>query len=269
MAISQAGGYNNLPTGNWLPVIYSQKVQKFFRTASVVEDITNTDYAGEIENYGDTVNIVKEPTITVAAYTRGGAIATQNLADDQLQMVVDQANAFAFKVDDIEERQSHVNWEALATSWSTSANRGSSTARYGCCPAGSFMANPFLDSDPFSDASSCAICSSGSDTLNDDTICTGDVLLPDGDSSFSATGTEGTLRRVVSDWIAGGTLKKAVVATYGEIEDWNLARVTNMESVFYNFTTFNGDISSWNVSGVANLKLGMYAFGFLYFIGVF
>jgi len=116
MAIGNASGYSSLPTGNWLPVIYSQKVQKFFRTASVVEDITNTDYAGEIENYGDTVNIVKEPTITVAAYTRGGAIATQNLADDQLQLIVDQANAFAFKVDDIEERQSHVNWEALATS---------------------------------------------------------------------------------------------------------------------------------------------------------
>ena len=116
MAITNATGYSSLPTGNWLPVIYSQKVQKFFRTASVVEDITNTDYAGEIENYGDTVNIVKEPTITVAAYTRGGAIATQNLADDQLQLIVDQANAFAFKVDDIEERQSHVNWEALATS---------------------------------------------------------------------------------------------------------------------------------------------------------
>jgi len=116
MAISKAAGYDNLPSGNWLPVIYSQKVQKFFRTASVVEDITNTDYAGEIENYGDTVNIIKEPTISVSSYTRGGAINIQNLADDQLQMVVDQANAFAFKVDDIEERQAHVNWEALATS---------------------------------------------------------------------------------------------------------------------------------------------------------
>ena len=116
MAITKATGYANLPSGNWLPVIYSQKVQKFFRTASVIEDITNTDYAGEIENYGDTVNIIKEPTITVSSYTRGGAIANQNLADDQLQLVVDQANAFAFKVDDIEERQSHVNWEALATS---------------------------------------------------------------------------------------------------------------------------------------------------------
>lgn len=116
MAIGTANGYNNLPSGNWLPAIYSQKVQKFFRTASVVEDITNTDYAGEIEAYGDTVNIIKEPTITVSSYTRGAQIAPQNLADDQIQMVVDQANAFAFKVDDIEERQAHVNWEALATS---------------------------------------------------------------------------------------------------------------------------------------------------------
>ena len=116
MAISKSAGYDNLPSGNWLPVIYSQKVQKFFRTASVVEDITNTDYAGEIENYGDTVNIIKEPTISVSSYTRGAQINIQNLADDQLQLVVDQANAFAFKVDDIEERQTHVNWEALATS---------------------------------------------------------------------------------------------------------------------------------------------------------
>ena len=116
MAIAKGAGYTNLPSGNWLPVIYRQKVQKVFRTASVVEDITNTDYAGEIENFGDTVNIIKEPTITVSSYTRGGQINIQNLADDQLQLVVDQANAFAFKVDDIEERQSHVNWEALATS---------------------------------------------------------------------------------------------------------------------------------------------------------
>ena len=116
MAITKSAGYDNLPSGNWLPAIYSQKVQKFFRTASVVEDITNTDYAGEIENYGDTVNIIKEPTISVSSYTRGGQINIQNLADDQLQLVVDQANAFAFKVDDIEERQAHVNWEALATS---------------------------------------------------------------------------------------------------------------------------------------------------------
>ena len=111
-----ATGYQNLPSGNWVPAVYSQKVQKFFRRASVVEDITNTDYAGEIENFGDTVNIVKEPSITVSDYARGQSVNTQTLADDKLQLTVDQGSYFAFKVDDIEERQSHVNWEALATS---------------------------------------------------------------------------------------------------------------------------------------------------------
>ena len=116
MAFGSAAGYGNLPSGNFTPQIFSQKVLKFFRRASVAEDITNTDYTGEIENFGDTVNIIKEPTITVSQYTRGSVVNTQNLADDQITLTVDQANAFAFKIDDIEERQSHINFEALATS---------------------------------------------------------------------------------------------------------------------------------------------------------
>ena len=116
MAFGTAAGYANLPSGNFAPQIFSQKVLKFFRRASVAEDITNTDYTGEIENFGDTVNIIKEPTITVSSYTRGSVVNTQNLADDQITLTVDQANAFAFKIDDIEERHSHVNFEALATS---------------------------------------------------------------------------------------------------------------------------------------------------------
>ena len=116
MAFDRASGYNNLPSGNFTPEIFSQKVLKFFRRASVVEDITNTDYAGEIENFGDTVRIIKEPTVTVSSYSRGSVVNPQDLADDQITMVVDNANAFAFKIDDIEERHSHVNFEALATS---------------------------------------------------------------------------------------------------------------------------------------------------------
>lgn len=116
MAFNSASGYNNLPSGNFAPEIFSQKVLKFFRRASVAEDITNTDYTGEIENFGDTVNIIKEPTLTVTAYQRGSVVNPQDLADDQITMTVDQANAFAFKIDDIEERHSHVNFEALATS---------------------------------------------------------------------------------------------------------------------------------------------------------
>ena len=116
MAFSNAAGYSNLQQGNFVPEIYSQKVLKFFRRSSVVEDITNTDYYGEIENFVDTVRVINEPTITVSSYNRGAVINTQNLDDNQFTLTVDTANAFAFKIDDIEERHSHLNFEALATS---------------------------------------------------------------------------------------------------------------------------------------------------------
>ena len=116
MSVATSAGYDNLSGGKWNPSIYSQKVLKFFRRSSVAEAITNTDYSGEIENFGDTVKIIKEPTITVSSYTRGAVVNTQDLTDSEITLTVDQGNYFAFKVDDIEERQSHVNWESLSTS---------------------------------------------------------------------------------------------------------------------------------------------------------
>jgi hypothetical protein len=115
MAFPSANGYSNLPNGNFSPVIYSQKVQKAFRKSSIVEDITNTDYFGEIANFGDSVRIIKEPEITVNSYKRGTTVAAQALADADFSLVVDQANYFMFKIDDIEAAHSHVNFMDLAT----------------------------------------------------------------------------------------------------------------------------------------------------------
>ena len=115
MAFASASGYTNLPNGNFSPVIYSKKVQLAFRKSTVVGDITNSDYFGEIANQGDTVKIIKEPEISVSAYARGTTIAAQDLQDDDFSLVVDKANYFAFKMDDIEEAHSHVNFMDLAT----------------------------------------------------------------------------------------------------------------------------------------------------------
>ena len=115
MAFSTAAGYGNLPNGNFSPVIYSKQVQLAFRKSSVVEGITNSDYFGEIAQMGDTVKIIKEPEITVKSYARGTTITPQDLDDEDFSLVVDKANYFAFKVDDIEEAHSHVNFQSLAT----------------------------------------------------------------------------------------------------------------------------------------------------------
>lgn len=63
MAFTTAPGYNSLPNGNFSPVIYSKQVQLAFRKATVVGDITNSDYFGEISAQGDTVKIIKEPRL--------------------------------------------------------------------------------------------------------------------------------------------------------------------------------------------------------------
>ena len=115
MAFPSASGYGNLPNGNFSPVIYSKQVQLAFRKASTVEAITNSDYFGEIANMGDSVKIIKEPEVSVQAYARGTQITAQDLDDEDFTLVVDQANYFAFKIDDIEAAHSHVNFMSMAS----------------------------------------------------------------------------------------------------------------------------------------------------------
>ena len=115
MAFQTAAGYGNLPNGNFSPVIYSKQVQLAFRKAAVAEAITNNDYFGEIANMGDSVKIIKEPEITVKEYARGAQITPQDLDDEDFSLTIDKANYFAFKVDDIEEAHSHVNFQSLAS----------------------------------------------------------------------------------------------------------------------------------------------------------
>jgi len=114
------GNFGNSVTGQansfFLPKVYSKQVLNFFRKSSVAEAITNTDYAGEISGYGDTVRIIKEPVITVYQYERGADITKTALTDQEVSLVVDTANAFKFIVDDIETNMSHVNFRDVATS---------------------------------------------------------------------------------------------------------------------------------------------------------
>ena len=115
MAFPKATGYGNLPNGNFSAVIYSKQVQLAFRKASTVEAVTNNDYFGEIANMGDSVKIIKEPEVSVQSYARGTQITAQDLNDEDFTLVVDQANYYAFKIDDIEAAHSHVNFMQMAS----------------------------------------------------------------------------------------------------------------------------------------------------------
>ena len=107
---SSKSGFN----GNFSPIMYSKQAQIALRRASVISAITNNSYFGEIANQGDVVRIQKEPDVTVNALERKTAISVEDLDDQDFQLTIDKANYFAFKMDDIEDQFSHVDFVSLA-----------------------------------------------------------------------------------------------------------------------------------------------------------
>ena len=111
MAIASAsGGFN----GNFSPIMFSKQAQIALRKSAVVSAITNNSYFGDIANQGDVVRIQKEPDVTVNALQRHTAISVEKLDDSDFSLTIDKANYFAFKMDDIEEQFSHVDFVSLA-----------------------------------------------------------------------------------------------------------------------------------------------------------
>ena len=40
----------------------------------------------------------------------------------------------------------------------------------------------------------------------------------------------------------------------GDVSNWNVAAVTNMQYMFQAATSFNGDVSNWNVETVTSMQ---------------
>lgn len=73
--------------------------------------IVNRDYEGEIREAGDTVRITSLGRPSIGKYIPGKTkITPQALASGQRTLVVDQADYWAFEVDDIDQRQSQGNF---------------------------------------------------------------------------------------------------------------------------------------------------------------
>ncbi len=111
MAITSAsGGFD----ANFSPIMFSKQAQIALRKSSVISAVTNNSYFGDIANQGDVVRIQKEPDVTVNALQRHTGITVEKLDDTDFSLTIDKANYFAFKMDDIEEQFSHVDFVSLA-----------------------------------------------------------------------------------------------------------------------------------------------------------
>jgi hypothetical protein len=97
-------------SGNFIPAVWSAKLNAKFYAASIYGDIANTDWQGEISGMGDKVIINTAPSITVTDYTvGGGGLNYQVPTPDVLEMVIDKGKAFAFQINDVLEYQAKPN----------------------------------------------------------------------------------------------------------------------------------------------------------------
>jgi hypothetical protein len=106
-------------SGNFIPEIWSGKLIENFYDATVLSAISNTDYEGEIRQYGDTVNIRTMPELTIRDYEKGMTLTVENPDKAKLQLLIDKGEYFAAVEDDVDRIQADVN---LMDAWSKDAS---------------------------------------------------------------------------------------------------------------------------------------------------
>ena len=92
---------------NFIPEVFSKLLQAKFYKSSVLPAISNTDYEGEISGQGDKVHIRTVPSVTINDYT--GSITNADLSTSTVELLIDQAKYYSFKVDDIVSAQADID----------------------------------------------------------------------------------------------------------------------------------------------------------------
>jgi hypothetical protein len=104
---------------NFIPEVFSKLLQAKFYSKSILPEISNTDYEGEISGQGDKVTVRTVPAVTINDYS--GSITTQELTTAKVEMNIDKAKYYSFKVDDVLSAQADINMLEAA---STDASEG-------------------------------------------------------------------------------------------------------------------------------------------------
>jgi hypothetical protein len=99
---------NNFPNGAFIPIIWSTKLNYKFYKATYFKEIFNADWQSAIGGIGSKVMIRIRPTVAVGKYKTNQPIAYQDMTDEFIELVIDQTEYFAFKLDDIDKAQQDI-----------------------------------------------------------------------------------------------------------------------------------------------------------------
>lgn len=110
MALSSSSGSFSFAAGeqHFIPEVFSKKLQAKFYAQTVLSEVTTNEYEGEISGLGNKVNIRAVPAVTVADYT--GSLSYADVTSSTIELDINKAKSYAFKVDDILRRQADIDF---------------------------------------------------------------------------------------------------------------------------------------------------------------
>ena len=106
-------------SGNFIPEIWSGKLQAKFYKTTVFSEISNNDWEGEISGQGDKVHIRTIPTITINDYAKGDNLTNQVPNSAPIELLIDKGKYFAVVLDDVDAVQTDIKLMDIFTNDAT------------------------------------------------------------------------------------------------------------------------------------------------------
>ena len=101
--VTGSGAFDTTPSysGAFIPTLWSGKLLAKFYQNTILSEITNTDYEGELKNQGDTIRIRLAPSISISDYTVGQTLAYEVPTPSFQDMQINKGKYFGVQVNDV------------------------------------------------------------------------------------------------------------------------------------------------------------------------
>ena len=109
--VTGSGAFDTTPSysGAFIPTLWSGKLLAKFYQNTMLSEVTNTDYEGELKNQGDTVRIRLAPSISISDYTVGQSLSYEVPTPSFQDMQVNKGKYFGVQVNDVLAYQSDMS----------------------------------------------------------------------------------------------------------------------------------------------------------------
>ena len=101
--------YPTTYSGTFIPEIWSTNLVKEYYDGTVLNEVTNTEYEGEISSHGDKVIIRTQPSVTMRPYEIGKPLETEFPTGGTIELLIDKGLYWQTAIDDVIAKQQDID----------------------------------------------------------------------------------------------------------------------------------------------------------------